>query len=99
MIGEKTSGGLNARASYRIHPHFEAYILIGRTLNPLTGTSWELFGSTPEISVPQAHRFDVAHKLAHESALTEIDASTAALLRDLVADARIALMNLDHTSE
>ena len=41
IIGEKTDGGANPGASYRIHPHFEAFIPIGRVINPLTGLNWE----------------------------------------------------------
>jgi hypothetical protein len=67
VIGEKTDGGAHAGASYRLHPHFEVFIPIGRTINPLTGTNWEGCGVSPDISVPQDQAFKVAYKQALES--------------------------------
>ena len=72
IIGEKTDGGANAGASYRIHPHFEAFIPIGRTINPLTGTNWEGKGVIPDISVSLEQAFNVAYKLALQSVLADL---------------------------
>jgi C-terminal processing protease CtpA/Prc len=95
IIGEQTDGGAHPGASYRIHPHFEAFIPIGRTTNPLTGTNWEGCGITPDICIPKEAAFNVAYKLALQSILAEIDTPGSAPLLDLVAEAQTALKHLD----
>jgi hypothetical protein len=94
IIGEKTDGGANAGASYRIHPHFEAFIPIGRTINPLTGTNWEGKGVIPDISVSQAQGFNVAYKLALQSVLTDLGEPNSDPLRDLANEIRVTLNTL-----
>ena len=94
IIGEKTDGGANAGASYRINPHFEAFIPIGRMINPLTGTNWEGSEVTPDISVPQAQSFNVAYKLALQSVLTDLGEPNSEPLRDLANEARVTLNSL-----
>jgi len=42
------------RRSYRIHPHFEAFIPVGRTINPIAREDWEGIGVIPDIPVPQS---------------------------------------------
>jgi ribosomal protein L40E len=64
VIGEKTDGGSHLGVSYRLHPHFEAFIPIGRSIDPLTGEDMEGVGITPDISIPQAHALKAAHFLA-----------------------------------
>jgi C-terminal processing protease CtpA/Prc len=96
VIGEKTDGGPNAGASYRIHPHFEAFIPIGRTINPLTGTNWEGCGVTPDLSVPQAESFNAAYKLALQSILADLGEPTSTPLRKLSDEAQAALKDLDN---
>jgi hypothetical protein len=98
IIGEQTDGGAHPGASYRIHPHFEAFIPIGRTTNPLTGTNWEGCGITPDICIPKEAAFNVAYKLALQSILAEIDTPGSAPLLDLVAEAQTALKHLDENS-
>ena len=61
LIGEKTDGGAHPGASYRLHPHFEAFIPIGCTINPVTGTNWEGSGVTPDISIAQEQAFKAAY--------------------------------------
>jgi C-terminal processing protease CtpA/Prc len=95
IIGEKTDGAAHAGASYRIHPHFEAFIPIGRTINPLTGTNWEGCGVNPDICVPKERAFEVAYKLALQSILAELGTPCSAPLLDLVAEAQTALTHLD----
>ena len=67
LIGEATGGGAHAGAAYRIHPHFEAFIPIGRSINPLTGTDWEGKGVTPDIDTPTEQALELACKLAREA--------------------------------
>ena len=94
IIGEKTDGGANAGASYRIHPHFEAFIPVGRSINPLTGTNWEGRGITPDISVPGEKSFNTAYKLALQSVLDQIGARTSDTLRKQADEAQVALKRL-----
>lgn len=69
IVGEKTDGGANPGASYRLHPHFEAFLPIGRVTNPITGTNWEGKGITPDISVPAEQAFTAVYSLALRSLL------------------------------
>jgi hypothetical protein len=98
IIGEKTDGGAHAGVSYRIHPHFEAFIPIGRTINPLTGTNWEGSGVTPDISVPSQASFNTAYKLALQSILLDIGEPGNDALRKLANEAREALKALELAS-
>jgi hypothetical protein len=66
LIGEQTGGGAHPGASYRIHPHFEAFIPIGRSINPLTGTDWEGCGVAPDIPVPAEQALERAYRMALE---------------------------------
>ena len=94
IIGEKTDGGANAGASYRIHPHYEAFIPIGRTINPITGLNWEGCGITPDVSVPHEQSFNAAYKLALLSVIADLAAPSNAALRKLVNEAQTALTSL-----
>jgi C-terminal processing protease CtpA/Prc len=73
VIGEQTDGGANPGASYRIHPHFEAFIPIGRTIDPLTGSNLESFGVTPDITAPPEKSFDLAYQMAEQTLLKGIN--------------------------
>jgi C-terminal processing protease CtpA/Prc len=95
IIGEKTDGGAHAGASYRIHPHFEAFIPIGLSINPLTGTNWEGCGVTPDISVPGEASFNTAYKLALQSVLFDLGEPGSDPLRKLADEAREALKRLN----
>jgi C-terminal processing protease CtpA/Prc len=95
IIGEKTDGGAHAGASYRIHPHFEAFIPIGRSINPLTSTNWEGSGVTPDISVPGEAGFNTAYKLALKSVLLSLGEPVTDPLRKLADETRAALKRLN----
>ena len=97
VIGEITDGGANAGVSYRIHSHFETFIPIGRTINPLTGTNWEGKGVTPDISVPQSLSLDVAYKLALQSVIVGLAEPSNAAQRKLVNEAQAALKSLGNS--
>jgi hypothetical protein len=97
VIGEQTDGGANAGVSYRLHPYFEAFIPIGRTINPLTGANWEGSGVTPDISAPRDQSFNIAYKLALQSVLVEIGAPTSEPLLKLENEAQAALKDLEKT--
>lgn len=36
VVGEITMGGAHPGSPYRIHPHFEVFIPVGRAINPIT---------------------------------------------------------------
>jgi C-terminal processing protease CtpA/Prc len=97
LIGEKTDGGANAGASYRIHPHVEAFIPIGRTIDPLTGSNWEGCGITPDISITQVQSFNTAYQLALQSILADLNEATSEPLRKQAEDAQIALKGLQNS--
>lgn len=94
LIGDKTDGGAHAGASYRLHPHFEAFIPIGRTINPVTGTNWEGVGVTPDISIPQEQAFKAAYHMALQSILASLGESPSGPFQALAEEAQAALKNL-----
>jgi hypothetical protein len=95
IIGEKTDGGAHAGASYRIHPHFEAFIPVGRTFDPVTGMDWEGTGVTPDIAVPQEQAFQLAYKEALQSILAGLGAVPVGAYVALADEARTALEGLE----
>ncbi len=66
ILGEKTDGGSHATTSYRLHPHFEVSMPIGRMIDPLTQSDWEGSGIMPDIEISPELAFDHAYKLAQE---------------------------------
>ena len=70
LIGEPTRGGGHAREGFRVHPHLEATISVAAAVSPVSGTSWEGTGVTPDIHTPAAQARDKAHRLALEQVIT-----------------------------
>jgi len=70
IIGEPTRGGGHAREGFRVHPHLEATISVAAAVSPVSGTSWEGTGVTPDIPTPAAQARDRAHRLALEQVIT-----------------------------
>jgi C-terminal processing protease CtpA/Prc len=70
LIGEPTRGGGHAREGFRVHPHLEATISVAAAVSPVSGTSWEGTGVTPDIPTPAARARDKAHRLALEQVIT-----------------------------
>jgi len=66
VIGETTRGGGHAREGFRVHPHLEATVSVAAAVSPVTGTSWEGTGVTPDVPAPAARARDTAHRLALE---------------------------------
>ncbi|HSQ18161.1 MAG TPA: S41 family peptidase [Anaerolineales bacterium] len=87
LVGEKTDGGANPGASYRLHPHFEAFIPVGQVINPLTGTNWEGCGVTPDIAAAPEQAFQVAYDMALKALLGE---PSSGPLKNLAEEARKA---------
>lgn len=72
IVGEKTDGGSHPGASFFLHEHFEVFIPIGLSINPLTGTDWEGEGIMPDILVPAEQCFSIAYHMALREVLAQI---------------------------
>lgn len=95
VIGDKTDGGSHPGASYRLHPHFEVFIPIGRATNPVTGGELEGAGVVPDICVPQEHAYLAAYHMALKAVLTRSGGSTAGPYQAIAREAQTALDNLE----
>lgn len=95
LIGEKTDGGAHPGASYRLYPHFEAFIPIGRTIDPLGGKDFEGIGITPDIPLPQEHAFTAAYFMALKGVLADCDKSSSDKDRIHAGETREALKELE----
>ena len=60
IVGETTGGGANPGEVVRLHPHFGAFVPMGRSINSITKTNWEGTGVTPDVNVPAADALKVA---------------------------------------
>jgi hypothetical protein len=94
LIGDKTDGGAHPGASYRLHPHFEVFIPIGRTINPVTGTNWEGIGVIPDLSIPQEQAFNAAYHMALKSIIASLGVSPSGPYKALAEEAQTALKDL-----
>jgi C-terminal processing protease CtpA/Prc len=94
LVGETTGGGANIGAPYRIHPHFEVFIPIGRPVNPVTGTNWEGCGVTPDVPVAQEQALQVACRMALETILEKLGEEPTGAYRGQEEEARGALVRL-----
>jgi hypothetical protein len=97
IIGEKTDGGAHPGASYRLHPHFEAFIPVGRAVNPITGTNWERSGVVPDISVSQEQAPKTAYCLALKSVIAGIGEPASGPSNSLLKEAQAALEGMEST--
>jgi hypothetical protein len=95
IVGEKTDGGAHPGASYRLHPHFEAFIPVGRAINPLTHANWERSGVVPDVPVPREQALEVAYRMALESIIESLGGATTGPLSLLLKEARAALEGLE----
>ncbi|WP_042399181.1 S41 family peptidase [Streptacidiphilus carbonis] len=64
VVGERSRGGAHPREGYTVHPHLEATIPTGRSINPVSGTDWEGVGVQPDIEVPAAEALERAYREA-----------------------------------
>jgi len=94
IIGEQTDGGAHPGASYRLHPHFEAFIPIGNPTHPITGNNWEGVGVVPDILVSAELALEAAHKMALEEIIKKLGKPKPGPLRLLLAEARAAYKEL-----
>lgn len=94
IIGEKTDGGGHPGVSYRLHPHVEAFIPVGRSIDPSTGADREGTGVLPDIPIPQAHALKAAHFLALRKILESESALHSCAESSCLAEVQAALRNL-----
>lgn len=94
IIGDQTDGGAHPGASYRLHPHFEVFIPIGRATNPVTGMDLEGTGVRPDICIPQEHAYLAAYSMALKHILANLSGSTGAAQRALAKEAQAAINSL-----
>jgi C-terminal processing protease CtpA/Prc len=94
IIGEKTDGGANPGVSYRLHPHIEVFMPIGRTIDPLSGGNWEGSGVTPDILTSPEDSLNTAYRLALQAVIDDRDGAASSPLRRLAGEARTALKGL-----
>lgn len=91
VVGEQTDGGAHPSAHYRLHPHFEALIPIGRAIDPVTGDDWEGQGVSPDIPRSAERALEEAYRLALASIIEEIGEAASGPLAALRQEAQTAL--------
>ncbi len=80
LFGETTGGGANPGGIMPINPRFSIFIPSGRAENPVTKTSWEGTGVTPDVSVDEKQAFQAA---VLDVVSKRGDAAAAAVKHDL----------------
>jgi C-terminal processing protease CtpA/Prc len=63
IVGEVTCGGAHPGGSVPTGGDFTAFIPMGRTINPVTGTNWKGTGVQPQVDVPADQTFQKAYRL------------------------------------
>jgi hypothetical protein len=96
LIGEITRGGAQPGSPYRLSLHFDVFIPIGRSINPITGTNWEGTGVTPDVSVPQERAFHVAYSMALKGVIASLGESPSELFKEYAKEAQTALKDIDN---
>ncbi|MFF1380453.1 S41 family peptidase [Streptomyces sp. NPDC058308] len=64
VVGEATRGGAHPREGWTVHPHLEATVPVGRSVNPVSGTNWEGTGVRPDVPCAADDALDRAYALA-----------------------------------
>ena len=95
VLGDQTDGGAHPGVSYRLSPHFEAFIPVGRAFDPLTGADLEGVGVTPNILIPQEQAFTAAYHIALRAILADLGEPASESLRNLAKEAQAALTELE----
>jgi hypothetical protein len=68
VVGEITGGGAHPGGFQPITNHFEAFISVGRAINPITNTNWEGTGVEPHVVMDK----EEALKYAYQEALKHV---------------------------
>jgi hypothetical protein len=94
ILGEQTDGGAHPGASYRLHPHFEAFIPVGRAINPVTKDNWESSGVKPDVLIDPELAQDQAYKMALEDVIESLGDPPPGSSQRLLKEAQAALDSL-----
>jgi hypothetical protein len=87
VIGEVTAGAANPGRPYPVGELFEITVPNGRVVTAITKRNWEGSGVTPDISVPAADAFRVAHLRALDDVIAAtVDPTRLKELHDIRAD-------------
>jgi C-terminal processing protease CtpA/Prc len=97
LVGEKTDGGAHPGAAYRLHPHFEVFIPVGRAINPVTNKNWESSGVVPDIPVSQEQALKVAYRMALTSIIESIGEPASGPFGLLLEEAQATLEDIENT--
>jgi len=81
IIGETTRGGAHPGGGHRLHPHMFVFIPSGRAINPISKTSWEGTGVTPDIKVAADDALRTAQRVALQELLKQSPATGASEVR------------------
>ncbi len=95
VVGERTGGGAHMGKFFRLDDHFEAYISVARSVNPVTGSNWEGSGVSPDIEVPADQALNVAYAEALRAIIARAEKETLAPWRRLQQEAEKALSELE----
>lgn len=68
IVGTTTKGGAHLTRGFRVGPGFDVYVPIGRSVNPVTGGSWEGVGVIPDVPTAADDALDAALELARAEA-------------------------------
>ncbi len=71
IIGTSTWGGANPGGVLRLDDHFNAFIPMGRAINPYTHTNWEGTGVIPDVQEDPTSALLAAEKLALKQLLSD----------------------------
>lgn len=73
VIGESTGGGANGGGSVRVSDHFNMFIPLGRSINPITKTNWEGVGVEPDTLIKSNRALHKAQTIALEYLLKQFN--------------------------
>lgn len=97
LVGETTAGGAHPGSPHRLHPHFEAFIPVGRAINPITNQNWERVGVEPDIAVSQEQALEAAYNMALQDVVAGLDASVSEPTNLLLKEALAALQETKYS--
>lgn len=94
LVGKATSGGAHPGSPFRLHPHFEVFIPLGQSINPVTNSNWEGTGVIPDIDADSNTAYYLAYKLALEKVIEKHEQAEEAPNKKLLKEAKTALQDL-----
>jgi C-terminal processing protease CtpA/Prc len=95
LVGEATGGGAHPGSPYRIHPHFEVFIPVGRAINPITNQNWEGVGVLPDIPTSEEEALQIAYSMALKSIIKSISKPASRPFVKLLEEAQAALKDTE----